>query len=102
MLDETIKAVKDAEQKSGMLVQKAELRAAEIVAEAKKEAAGWEEQQIRGAREEAKRLLEEEKQKGEEFLARSKKESEEEIAGVRKEAAGKEEEAIRLVIGEII
>ena len=35
-------------------------------------------------------------------MARSKKESEEEIAGVRKEAAGKEEEAIRLVIGEII
>ena len=52
MLDETIKAVKDAEQKSGMLVQEAELRAAEIVAEAKKEAAGWEEQQIREAREE--------------------------------------------------
>ena len=51
MLDETIKAVKDAEQKSGMLVQEAELRAAEIVAEAKKEAAGWEEQQIREARE---------------------------------------------------
>ncbi|MGI6012225.1 MAG: hypothetical protein ACOX8H_12150 [Ruminococcus sp.] len=102
MLDETIKAVKDAEQKSGVIVQEAEQQAAGIISQAEEEASEWKKQQLLQAQTEAERLLDEEKKKGEELFVRSAAESQKQIAEVKETASRKEGEAVRLVISQIM
>lgn len=100
MVEETIKAVKDAEAKAGEILKAAAQKASDIVEKARADGTVLQEQEVKIAKEAA----EAEKTSAREGLLKmlaQDEESDKEIAALKALAAGKESQAIDMIIGQL-
>lgn len=98
MLQETIKAVKDAESKAESILREADEKAAAIKEQAAGEAEFLKEEEMKKAREQAALVLEAAKTKADGEKGVFDSDTEKEITELRRMAAEKENHAIEVVI----
>ena len=102
MIEEAMRAVREAEDKAGEIVREAQRRADARRAGVKDEILAMEQEGRDGAERRRQERLEAAHKEGERLLASSREEAKKEADALRAVAAGKEETAINAVIEELI
>jgi len=102
VVQETIQTVRDAEVKAAQVMADAELHGEKLITEAKATAGQLQEEKLKAAKEKAQAALEKAKTDGEALLSAAESEVASEISVIRQTVAAKEDEAIRLILTELI
>lgn len=102
MGQDTIQAIRDAEQKADQLEQDSASECAAILANARGLAKKETESMVAKARELSREVLEQAHQKADETMAAAVDQAQADIQAMGKNAAAKKEEAIRMILSELI
>lgn len=102
MVGDTIRAVKEAEEKADRMLREAEEKGRLLVDDAKKEAAGQQNEASRAARQKFQDVEAKSQREGEAYLQMAMEGAKQDIAALESLASGKEKEAVELVISELV
>lgn len=102
MVEETIKAIKETEAKAEDIVKGADVQCKKMLDDASKEAEKLKADQIEKIRQTADAMMAEAKEKGAQSQQAAMKNVEIEIEALRELASVKEEEAVSLVISQLV
>lgn len=102
MVQETIRAVKEAEEKAEKKLQETKARCDGILAKAREDAAAAKDEAKKEASGQADAAMRQAQAKGQEILDESLKLAEKEIAALKALAGEKEERAVGVVISELV
>ena len=102
MGQDTIQAIRDAEQKADQIEQQSAAECASLLAQARSQAKTETAEALSKARADSRQILQQARQKSDETLAQAVVDAESEIRIMRETAAAKKEEAIRIILSELI
>ena len=102
MGQDTIQAIREAEQKADQIEQQAQAESASILAQARSQAKEEMDQMLARARADSRQALQQARQKADETLTQAAAAAESEIQTMRKNASAKKGEAIRMILSELI
>lgn len=98
MVEETLKTVREAEEKADKIISDADIACKEIVSEARQKAADRQREQVETAKQAAGKALEKAGEKQAAAMEKAKNEVAGETALIRSQALSRQNEAIRAVI----
>lgn len=102
MVEETIQVIRETEAKADSIVREAEVKSNQIVDDAAKQAKQWKEEQLAAMERNMQKAMSDAKEEGERVQAETLSKIEKEVVALKELASGKEEEAVSLVISQLV
>lgn len=102
MVEETIRVIRETEAQADALVKEADVRCSEMLEKAAKDAADYRAEELKAMKQQAERAMEDARQEGTRLLEKAQTEIEQEVKLLKETALTKEDEAVGLVISQLI
>lgn len=102
MVEETIQVIRETEAKADSIAREAEVKSNQIVDDATKQAKQWKEEQLAAMERNMQKAMSDVKEEGERVQAETLSKIEKEVVALKELASGKEEEAVGLVISQLV
>ena len=102
MVEETIQVIRETEAKADALTRDAEVKGNQIVDDAEKQAKQWKEEQLAVMEEKMQKAMTDAREEGKRVQAETLSKIEKEVVALKELASVKEEEAVSLVIAQLV
>ena len=102
MVEETIQVIRETEAKAGAIVKEADAKCRKILDDASKEADMLKADQVEAIRRQAESMMEAAKEQGAQAQKNAMTDVENEIRALKETAASREDEAVSLVISQLV
>lgn len=102
MVEETIQVIRETEAKADAITRDAEVKGNQIVDDAEKQAKQWKEEQLTVMEEKMQKAMTDAREEGKRVQAETLSKIEKEVVALKELASVKEEEAVSLVIAQLV
>ena len=102
MVEETIQVIRETEAKADAITRDAEVKGNQIVDDAEKQAKQWKEEHLAAMEEKMQKAMSDASEEGERVQAETLSKIEKEVIALKELASAKEEEAVSLVIAQLV
>lgn len=102
MVEETIQVIRETEAKADAITGDAEVKGNQIVDDAEKQAKQWKEEQLAVMEEKMQKAMTDAREEGKRVQAETLSKIEKEVVALKELASVKEEEAVSLVIAQLV